>query len=464
MSVSGIYLLTSCPSVRSLALVTERFQFSSPVSVICGPNGVGKSTLLRLLWATLDPASASKAIGNAARLSAGSGHVCLQQKRLGETISRVEFPLPEMDPAALPDFAVTHVDTATDVTRVQAIFASITDLEAFLNGAGETRLGEKDCSELGHFTRRTYSSVVLYEVELADETVPFFEVQSFNQAYDSRTMGSGELASFLIWWNLARMQADSIMLLEEPESFLSPISRMAFVDTVLKHAFERPVCVVMTSHSGEIISALPEASIKFFRRDKTGVSLAQDMRSPALLETIGIETQKDILVIVEDAAATAFVKLWFERFEVTLSHRTEVVFKGGDGEVIKSIKGIGGRYNAFAIIGIFDGDIRGKIPKEVEEFAFFLPGEHAIEIMFRSFVVDRSEALQVKLPGSRIGDILFRLDGVDHHDWFEDFAKALNLSKDQLFHVLFNFWIEDEANYAMAQSELNGIKTYLELA
>lgn len=123
----------------------------------------------------------------------------------------------------------------------------------------------------------------VYELELASNVLPFFEVTFGADRYDSRTMGAGELAAFYLWWSLDRAAEGSIVLIEEPECYLSPGSQDVFRDYVASMSFKSKVSVIMTSHSPQIISPLAQESTRFFRRDAKGIKLIADRPAPILL-------------------------------------------------------------------------------------------------------------------------------------------------------------------------------------
>jgi len=52
-------------------------------------------------------------------------------------------------------------------------------------------------------------------------------------------MGAGEFAAFFLWWNLARAARFSVLLIEEPETFLSPGSQAAFSDRLLSIMYSK---------------------------------------------------------------------------------------------------------------------------------------------------------------------------------------------------------------------------------
>jgi len=422
---------------------------SSVLTVLCGPNGVGKTTLLRAIWASLDRDAAAGIITTARKLTAGTASVDIIQR--GDAVTcTTTFVDGEIEGECDHDIEIVHIDTSSEVVQQQEIFCKSENADDITNGAGARALNSKELASLNYLTKRDYSSVNIYEVELFKKVVPFFEVTFGSDRYDSRTMGGGELAAFYLWWALDRAEDCSIVLIEEPECYLSPGSQEAFRDYLASAMFNKKLCVVMTSHSSQIISPLPKESARYFRRDAAGIKLITDRPPPILLESLGIKPPIDTLVFVEDAAAAIFCRLWLERFDPNLARRIEIAVRNGDGEIINAIRQLPGPYRFLRFVGLFDGDMRGKVPKDVDSSSVCLPGDQAIEKVFRQMVTSDPSKVSEFTGRNDLETILFGLQGSDHHEWYERLSLHLGLSKPQLFAVLFSIWMRDEKNRAEA--------------
>ena len=217
----------------------------------------------------------------------------------------------------------------------------------------------------------------------------------------------------------------------------------------------------MTSHSGELIAPLPEASIRFLKRDNNGVKLVSDAPSPALLETIGLRAPVDILAFVEDEAAVNFSKLWVETHEPYLTRRMKIVPKNGDGAIVNILRALNTDYGEITILGIFDGDARQTVPKEILEKALFLPGDQPIERLFKEMVHSEPNKLREALGGRDISDTLFVLQGSDHHDWFLGLSEHLGLHPGQLFMLLYSIWTQSDQNRNAAKTAFDALRAKL---
>ncbi|MCK1754134.1 hypothetical protein IVA78_02610 [Bradyrhizobium sp. 137] len=217
-------------------------------------------------------------------------------------------------------------------------------------------------------------------------------------------------------------------------------------------AFTRRLCVIMTSHSAQIIAPLSKESTRFFRRDAKGIKLVADRPPPILLETLGIRPPVDTIVFVEDAAGSAFCRLWLERQDPNLSRRVEIMVRNGEGEIINAMRQLQGPFQFIRFLGLFDGDMKGKVPKDVQPVSFHLPGDKPIEIVFREMVVKEPARITEATGWTDLETILFALEGSDHHDWYQKLSEHVGLTKHQLFATLFALWMKEEANSTMATS------------
>jgi len=422
---------------------------SSVLTVLCGPNGVGKTSLLRAIWAALDPVTAAKKPMTTRKLSAGTATVDIQVK--GQPVNcEVTFIDGEIRGDVKHDLEIVHIDSSSEVFHQQEIFCAFDSPDDIINGEGGRTLDDKELASLNRIAKREYRSVEIFEPELGSRIYPFFQITFGADRYDSRTMGAGELAAFYLWWALGRSKHGSIILIEEPECYLSPASQDALRDYIAKVTVERELCVVTTSHSSKIISPLPPECTRFFRRDNHGIKLVADTPPPIFLETLGISSSVDTLVFVEDPAGQAFCRLLLEQFDPGLARRTEIVVRHGSGEIVTALRQLRGAVKSLRLVGMFDGDQRGKVQDEVRKLSVHLPGEKPVELLFKEMIHKQPKEVGAALGQPDFETVLFALGGLDHHDWYERLSEHVGLTKQQLFSALYRIWMSDPANNSLA--------------
>jgi hypothetical protein len=346
---------------------------------------------------------------------------------------------------------VVHLDTASEVASQQLTFCEFKRIEDVINGVGARTLDAQVVDQIKYVARRDYRNVVVYEVEMGDKVVPFFEVAFGDDRYDSRTMGAGELAICYLWWSIERLTPSSMVLIEEPECYLSPGSQEALCNFLIQSTVEKRLTLIGTTHSSKIVSSLDDDNLIFVYRRAQGVRVVSGPPPPALLETIGIAPPIDLIILVEDEAGETFCRLLLERLAQSLARRVEIARRNGDGGIVTALREIGGKFRSFAVVGLFDGDMQGRIPPEISAVSVLLPEAQPIEAAFRELVEADPAALANAIGFHDLGPILFALQGSNHHDWYEGLCKQLGMTKQQLFPQLFQLWFRNEDNAKAAK-------------
>jgi hypothetical protein len=113
-------------------------------------------------------------------------------------------------------------------------------------------------------------------------------------------------------------------------------------------------------------------------------------------------------------------------------------------------------------LGLLDGDMRGKVPKDVASRCLYLPGKEPVEKIFRGMVSDNPRSLGDISGSDRIPAILASLEGRDHHDWFGDVAAELSYTKLQLFPLMLAIWFRAQENMTAARECVTSVQNALD--
>lgn len=449
------FALVGVPSIG-----TVEISIQSPLTVLSGPNGVGKTTLLRALWATLEPEAATQLILGTKKLSAGTVIVDLVNAGVAET-AEVTFSGSEIRVNSRTTANVYHIDSAAQTPLHQRAFCLFESSEEIVNGAGQRELDPQMLSEVSYILHRSYRSMTLYETEL-DEPTPFFEVAYGDDRYDSRTMGAGEMSALYIWWALNRAEANSIVLIEEPEAFLSYGCQQSLARFLVSNIVQKHLVVIISSHSSAFISAFPRECLIFLSRGQAGVTIVADQPPPVLLKAMGIDPPVIAIIFVEDPLAQLFCRFILEKFDAHLSRQVFIDQRDGDGEIKIALKPMLKVKGPIKFVGLFDGDLRAIISEEFKSRSAFLPGNKPVETVFRDMVNETPNRLAESVNHPHIMTVIASLEGKDHHDWYKELAMELGISKDQLFLALFSIWIKVPENEEAAIKTYNAISALVE--
>lgn len=412
--------------------------FNSQISVLAGPNGVGKTTLLKAMWAAADPVEAE--LGYSARLKFSSGRAVLQCIRNSAQISsEVEFSAGEVRSGNKIPFDCFHLDPWVPQLK-QGGFCSFNSLDDIINGMSVQTADAAVLEEINYISRRDYREVKIYEVDDGDDITPFFEVAYGDDRYDTRTMGAGELSSLFLWWAVDRAPDNSLILIEEPETYMSPAAQAAFTDFIVVSTSKKFLNVIMTSHSPSVFQRLPESSLICLYRERGKTKVASAPVPAEWWRSVGIEPHVSLIMIVEDLLGELLLRHMLESHDPLLSRRLEIQQKAGQGDMVTMLRSIKEQFKAIKIIGAFDGDQRDKIPEGVEKFSVFLPGTQPIEAQFRDVLRNDHSPLEKVIDNQNTGTILSSLEGLDIHDWFSGLSESLGRSQEQMFTILYPIW------------------------
>jgi len=431
--------------------------FGAGITALCGANGVGKTRLLETIYAALDPVTVADIPHRLRRLAGAeiTAHVTIEGRDLA-VVSRFDTENPTVSDNAV-EICVTLVDTAIESVRLISLFTEMKNLDEFLEALSPREAKPEELELLSYIVGRDYESCQTYEIDEYEEmqTFPYFRVTSGGIAYGSEAMGLGEMSLHLLHWHLARIPQGSILLIEEPETYISPRSQAAFSNVLARYSTEKSLWIILTTHSPEVVSQVPIEHVRLLFRQGGQVTVAPNPTELLLQTVLGIRSRYSGVFLVEDKAAREFVLAWLGKLDPGLLQKFRVLDVGGDGEIKNALSKFPKVGDWLKVVGIFDPDMRG-LEEEYNWPYTFLPGDGNPETMLRTFCIGRGDAVAAQL-GRAVCDveiILASLEGLNHHDWFEDLSRNLGIGYGQLMGALFTIWFESETNSQMALQAL----------
>jgi AAA domain, putative AbiEii toxin, Type IV TA system len=254
-----------------------------------------------------------------------------------------------------------------------------------------------------------------------------------------------------------RAPDNSLLLIEEPETYLSPATQEALANFIISTTSEKFLNIIMTSHSPNILRNLPSESVICLYRERGKTRVAPAPVHPEWWKTVGIESKVDGIILVEDDMSELFLRHILERHDPTLSRRLEIQPKGGHGNITTVLKILDRQFRAIKFVGAFDGDMRGKIAEDISGFCIFLPGAEPIEGAFRKIVCNDHGPIEEAIGKEGIGAILAGLEGIDDHDWYERLAASVGKTNEQLFTLLYPIWEGTDNNEDTAMKVIDDI-------
>jgi len=409
----------------------------------CGQNGAGKTSLLRALHLVLDSGDeATVAIGAAASEA---------QIKATVTVSKAVHNLvwPHTGDIGC-QVEATWIDSGSYAPLLRRRIEEFGGVQDQLPGIEPRITPKTELDELQYVTGRYYSSIKTYEIDVGEEEpVPYFVCTSGGIEYGLEDMGQGELSAHLLLWALRRVAARSIVLLEEPETFLAPRSQSALLDLLARISEKRIITIVLSTHSEAMLRRLPLERVRLVTRTDAGVRVTPVATRATYLTALGVPTAPRCVVLVEDDVARTVARTLIGRyaFDALAELAFEVVRDGESGicELLKRWPG-----GSQPIIGLFDGDQRVAMEKRAKKEQFncpyaFLPGDAAPEEMLRRATSKSpgSVAALLKISEDTMHQALSLVQGRDLHDWLRELTIHLNVEIDTLIRAMVTVWLED---------------------
>jgi hypothetical protein len=342
-----------------------------------------------------------------------------------------------------------------EALRLIREFGTTQNLDEMLEAHAPKTLNDADRSEISYLVNRDYQRIEVYELEEFDEArpVPYFRVRANGVQYGSESMGTGELSLHLLLWHVRHTPPSTILLVEEPEAFVSPGSQVALTNLLAHASVQNDLWIILTTHSPSIVAQVPTEHVRLVVRDGPAVQIVENPPRGLLEPVLGVPHRFAGIALVEDRAAADFLRAVWERIDPELLVLLEIVVAGSDGAITQALKKLPQTERWFTAIGIFDGDADTSSVAVGWPFLKLPSPGLAPEAALRHCPELSAAALAEALGSDRafVAGALGRVEGVDHHDWFEDLAGGLRIRYEHLMRVLTEIWLRVPENAAAAR-------------
>lgn len=431
-------------------LGSGKIEFNGGITAICGANGVGKTTLLNALV---------ELVKTDETLSSNNSVLKLGQVTLAGTLNisqgkgdEIQQTLMYEDGQVLKDddidYEMVWLDLSAQGPLMVARFSEMTNLAELLDSIEPIVFNRDELEELSYIVGKEYDSCSIFELELDDKEIPYFIVETQGIKYGTELMGLGEISILYILWNMKRISNKSIMIIDEPETYLAHRSQIGILDVMARYSSEKSIWMIVSTHSFGILNRIPPNHIKLLTRVGDNVRVTTHNNEYMYLNALGMPKQKTGVIFVEDRVAREFIRLWIGRFAPHLLQEYLIKDVGSVSEIRRTLQ-FPHLQEWMNIIGVFDGDQRNRITeKDISEFNWpcaFLPSSEPPEKILKAAARNNIEGLAriLQIDINELHIILGSLEGKDHHDWIIDLHKELGLSFDALMKSLFELYVLD---------------------
>ncbi|MEV6282109.1 AAA family ATPase [Kribbella sp. NPDC051770] len=276
--------------------------------------------------------------------------------------------------------------------------------------------------------------------------VPVFEAGVDGRTISNATMSSGELWVHWILWAFRVTPAPAVMLVDEPEAFLSPPGQAALYHELARLTLANGLQTIIATHSTTMIREAPPASIRLLVPGTDGARVLTPDSPTDALRLLGHEVGISAVILVEDVVAATVVRAVLGTFAPELAVRAEVIVAEGESKARKLGRAFQASERLRACV-VLDGDQRHAERKgDAGMPLVFLPGQAPEPELLAPVLADpellanrsgrTGTAVRIALEACRLED---------HHRWFSVLARTLLIDEPVLVDHVVSIWCRSEA-------------------
>lgn len=424
----------------------HRIQISNGITAICGLNGAGKSTIISAIKALIGlPLS----VQDCQRLQENAIH--------GTAVRGKEFQCSSEDGERLVDKGwdmskIQYIDCAASI-NTQNFMIQQANLNELLEQYEEYPLDNDAIKMISYLIGKQYSSCEVWElddVEGEDTTLPYFRVSVDGAVYDSRSMGNGEHFLLFLFWCINRTAKDTLLLIEEPETYISIKSQIAFSNYLGMQMAEKGAKVILTTHSPYILNNIKNENVRIVSRVGNNTTIITPDENMPAESVLGLHGEYVGTFFVEDKVAADLLAVILEdKAPYLLKKYTIDVADGGETAISERLYFPKSEKIRYDFIGVYDGDMRTRLITDNLQWKWcFLLGDKATEETFRNYshktdIISKLSSYLNKNE-KHIINILSTIDGSDCHDWFEELRKRLSVDGRTLVAAFYQVAMKDD--------------------
>ena len=452
-------------TVESSPVLAQQDVHFGQLTVVTGTHGVGKSYLLRSIAALL-PRGYGFPMGPPFFSGDGSNKGVLNGKFTatyldGQTLHPWTLDLGRANRDALPEAPLSDLGEQAPWTRYvepSLMFSEYSMLfqgyDSNLESFPSRPLMPPSRPELEYLRDvlgRRYETFEWREINTEPSVddghywVPHVEATVDGRVITSAQMSSGELWVHYVLWSLRTAGPEQIILIDEPEAFLSPAGHRPFLDEIARLTLASKAQTIVATHSAAMIDRTPASMIRVLAPSTAGVQIVRPSSSISALRMLGQYPELAGIVLVEDDLARRIVQAMLSRSDNYLAQRVDIVDCGGKDKALATAR-VMARSTRLAVCVVLDGDQRDANVDHTGLRIAYLPGDEPDNAILTS--VRTAPGRLAERASLNADDVAMALDGLRFHPhqyWFSKLAESLGLSHEILVSHLIYLWFQDDA-------------------
>ena len=456
--------------LKSLSFIdsggTKIINFNPGISVLCGLNGAGKSSIISSVKHVLGVYDDS-IISRNKFLESVSAEVIINKASYNVN---TEFTAVQ---AGLNSDLIKYIDSDQALDCIK--YWEQTNLDELLESVEENTFSPDQLQELSEIVGKSYTACTSYELsEEEDGFLPvFFRVGEGGVEYDSTGMGLGEHFLIRMYYILSNASQNSIIIIEEPETYISVPSQEKLMNFLAKVIVKRNLSLIVSTHSPHIINMINNSHISVLSRfnNRTCVyNPEQRVKTEGLLGLDVKENEyKTATIFTEDYAARVFLNLILSEELPSVNKSIDLVSVSGESEITARLSFPDRDYMSHLFVGVYDGDIAesdalSTVQSKVKWPYLFLPVRDCVEKEMMQFLSNENNVDKLSDTIGKSSEHLFailsRRNGEDHHDWLPNVSGDLGIKSEDFIGAFYSVW--KEQNIEAIDAFVNKLKSVID--
>jgi predicted ATPase len=421
---------------------TELVALYGGITTLCGPNSSGKSRLMRAISAAL---AGDQDSGVELVLRSDNTNVRVPNDGPSPHDVVVIEPFYLCQKQRLSILIDANLPDRIEQVEPYELKASELRLVRYLMGRDYEFIRVRELEETDESSILSLDHLQYRGLDALQEIIPYFEVGYRGVTYNSLELSQGELAGLSLFWALKRCQHHQFVLIEEPESFLSPQSAQRSLEVVAHFAGERKFACVVSTHSYLGLAGAPEAHTLLLE-PVNGITQFVPATQGSIWRALHISSPKTLVLAVEDEAASQWLRHLLVKAEFPRVDESQILVVGGSGHVRRAAEFPRAPGETFVTYGVLDGDER-EVP--IQGRALYLPGDKSIEATILEVLTGQvPDAGALPWPAADVQYAIDQTEGLEPHERVDVIAGHLGQHVSTLRHLVLEAWSESNVGQA----------------
>lgn len=419
----------------------NEINFGDGIRCICGLNGAGKSTIIAAIKAIIglpleeqDQVKIETNIFEGTFIYNSEEIRCssIKGNRLIDIVTDIE--------------CIKYIDASRSI-RVLDFFLHQENIDELIEQSESTELDTEIVAKINYLVGKNYQKIQMYELDdiLGFDTIPFFVVSEGNMEYDTRKMGMGEHFLFYIYWMLLITPKNSLVVIEEPETFVGVNSQRGIMNTIAMMADEKGCSFLITTHSPYILQNVSDNHINILARASGMVSIRTVNDQNDIDTLLGIKQRINGTFFVEDEMAKIFLSQLLKHEAPSLSKRYLIEIAQSSSQISQCLQFIKTDNIRYSFVGVYDADQKEKIDGQKLKWPFvFLPVEKDVEREILKYLSEKKNVINIAKKLGKEEDVLVialnAVSGENYHDKIIDLCRNLSVELVVFIGIFYTLW------------------------